>query len=45
MAASGSLFAGKPRSGSVRASGNQIDADGNEVEVLFSYNIFILPNV
>lgn len=33
--AGGSLFAGKKRSGSVRTAGAQLDADGNEIEVLF----------
>ncbi|XP_053374739.1 coiled-coil domain-containing protein 93-like [Mercenaria mercenaria] len=32
MAASGSLFAGKPRTGSVRTSASQLDPDGNELE-------------
>ncbi|KAL4222275.1 Coiled-coil domain-containing protein 93 [Mactra antiquata] len=32
MAASGSLFAGKPRTGSVRTTGAVVDPDGNEIE-------------
>ena len=39
MAASGSLFAGRPRTGSTKL-GAQVDADGNEIEVLYHCQIY-----
>ena len=41
-ASGGSLFAGRPRTGSKKL-GTQLDADGNEIEVIVG--LFAIPDI